>query len=272
MKNVISGRILLPILFFTVLATTKAQQKFIIKGKIDGVVKTMMLRLSYNITTKSVKKDSTITTDGSFILEGDIDKPVKAFLSLGSVEPEPPNVLREPMLAKNFQSFYLTGGVTTITGKDITLAIIKNPVQNEYAELKDKLKPINELLYANNLSAYRAFRNKDTDSLRDLKLQKAALSKKLHQVTANFVKEHPSSYVSFDIARENSIVIADPYAFEDLFNPLSADFKEGEEGKNMATALAMAKKFAIGQPSINFSQGDESGKNVSLQSFKAMVW
>ena len=258
--------VLLPVvvLFFT---SANAQQKYVINGKINGLTKDMKVMFSYFPSKDIFLKDSAIVKNGEFHLEGMIARPYKVNLYLRSFIPPPVNNYKvgDVVPATDGQSFYLTAGTTTINGNSLSSAVINNPVQDEYMGFKNSLQPIINASAPTSLALYKT---KNTDSISILKQQQAVFTKQMQQVSIDFVKEHPGSYVSYDIVKGNAIVIQDPDFFEPLFNALVPQFKNSEEGRKMNHDLMMAKKFAIGQPIMDFTQNDVNGKPVSLSSLK----
>jgi peroxiredoxin len=261
-----SRQLLLSILFLTFFAAARALPNYVIKGKIEGLTKDMKLMFYYRNEIKALSVyDSTIVKNGEFRLEGTLNRPYKVYLSLKPVEAAPAGIGQIPDIS-DACSFYLMPGITVIEATSLRSAIINNPLQNQYMELQSQLKPVNALIVANNREAYFHRNNKDSVSI--LKQQGTRLYDKLYQVDADFVKAHPDSYVALDVVMSHHHVIENPVAFEAMFNSLSAHFKSTEEGKKMANALTLVKKFAIGQPAIEFTQNDVNGKPISLSSLK----
>jgi len=260
-----SGCLVLAIVLLSGFGSVYAQQQFTIKGKIEGLTKEMRIRIAYNDGAKSVR-DSTITTDGNFVLNGTIVHPGKASISLGTVAPELPNVIGQPARTWDDQTFYLTNGITTIKGKNIQSAVIDNPIQQEYILLNKELKPFEDRMLVIGKQAYPSRNNKDSANL--FRSKKMALYKAMDNVRENFVITNPDSYVSFDVVSMQYHVISDPVFFETMFQALSSDFQNSAEGKKMGEALGYAKRFAIGQQALAFTQNDTSGNPVSLASLK----
>jgi peroxiredoxin len=264
--NSFSRQLLLSILFLTFFITAQAQQKFVIKGKIEGLTKDMKLVLYYRNQVAALSVyDSTLVKNGEFRLEGPLPRPYKISLSLKPVDEAPVPAGQKPEMVDGC-SFYLMPGITIINAKSLKSAVIDNPLQNQSVELENQLKLVNDLLWANNREAYYHRKNKDSVSI--LKQQELELYHKLYQVNTDFVKAHPNSYVALDVAMSHHFVIEDPAAFETMLNYLSPELKNTDEGKKMAKSLELVKRFAIGQPIIQFTQNDVNGKPVSLASLK----
>lgn len=257
-----SRQLLLSSIFLTFFAVARSQSNSVIKGKIEGLTKDMKLMFYYRNEIKALNVyDSVVVKKGEFRLEETLDRPYEVYLSLKPVE-----ATSEQNGMKDGCSFYLMPGITIIEAKSLRSAVINNPLQNQYLELQSQLEPVNVLIAANNRDAY--FHRNNKDSVNILKQQRTVLYDKLYQVDADFVKAHPDSYVALDVAISHHYVIENPVAFEAMFNSLSAQFKSTGEGKKMANALALVKKFTIGQPAIGFTQNDVNGKPISLSSLK----
>ena len=245
----------------------KAQQKYVINGKINGLTKDMKVMLTYIQSKDVFIKDSAVVKNGEFHLKGTIARPYKVNLYLRSFNPPPPHNYKvgDIVPASDGKSFYLAAGTTNITGDNLNSAFIDNPVQAEYVTFENSLQPIEKAAGPTNLALYHV---KNRDSVGILKQKQAMFTKQMRQVCIDFVKAHPSSYVAYDIVKDNAVVIEDPESFEPMFNALAPEFKNSEEGKKMQHDLAMVKKFAIGAQIMDFTQNDVNGKPVSLSSLK----
>ncbi|TSJ36425.1 AhpC/TSA family protein [Mucilaginibacter corticis] len=248
-------------------AHAAAQQKYVITGKVNGLKQDMKVMLTYFPSREVMVSDSAIVKNGIFHLEGKIARPYMVNLYLRSFNPPPPQklVIGQVVPPQDGQSFYLTAGTTTLTGNSLASAVVNNPVQAEYMDLQNRLQPLEKLSGPNNLAL---FYTKNPDSIALFKQRRMVFEKQYVKLNADFVKSHPDSYVAFDLVKNYAIVIEDPEAFGDMFNALSPQFKNSDEGKKMSYNLAMVKKFAIGQPIMDFTQTDPNGKPVSLSSLK----
>jgi thiol-disulfide isomerase/thioredoxin len=262
------GRYLLcSIGLFMFAANANARQKYVINGNITGLTKDMKVMMSYFPQKGTMIRDSAVIKSGKFHFEGSIARPYKVNLYLRSFNPPAMQkfVVGQVVPAVDAQSFYLTAGVTNLTGGSLAKAVAHNPVQEEYLEFQNSIMPIQKAAGPTNLALFYA---KNADSIAILKQKQKEFGKQLMQASTDFVKVHPASYVSFDIVQGNGIVIEDPASFEPMLGALSAEFKATDEVKKITHTLAMAKKFAIGAPIMDFTQNDPDGKPVSLSSLK----
>jgi peroxiredoxin len=252
-------------LTFSIIAT--AQEKYVINGKIAGLSQDMMVMFSYSPSSGPYIRDSAMVKNGEFQLRGTIDRPYKVNLMMRSIHPP---VQQKPVIGQTYrptdnQTFYLTAGVTDITGSSLASAVINNPVQAEYLSSQKALLPIQKAGGPTNLALYYA---KDPDSIKVLKQKQKEFGRQSYQAMIDFVKEYPNSYVSYDMVKGYSIVIDEPELFGQLFDALSPKFKQSLEAKKIEHNLRMAKKLAIGQPIMDFIQNDDKGKPFTLSSLK----
>jgi peroxiredoxin len=99
------------------------------------------------------------------------------------------------------------------------------------------------------------------------KLDKAEKPK--HEIFLSFVKSNPSSLLAPRILSEQAInPVVDIAVVENLFEQLDSTVKNSAEGSEVAKAILLGKKTAIGKPAADFVQYNVMGKPVSLSSFR----
>ena len=87
-------------------------------------------------------------------------------------------------------------------------------------------------------------------------------------VFASFLKSHSNSNVALYALKQYAGYDIDPAKVEPLFNALPASTKAWPSAKALNQRIAIAKKTAIGNYAMDFTQNDTLGKPVSLSSFK----
>jgi len=246
-------------------SVAQAQQKYVIKGDITGLKKPMKIFLFYTIKKGEYVRDSTLVKDGKFYFAGKIARPYRVSLYLAPLIPPPPPKIGDVVHGTDSRQFYLTGGLTNIKANSLAEAVIHNPVEDDWLEEQVALKPAITQIYETNV---KLFTIKDKDSLEVIKKKREGIFKQYGQLDVQFIKSHPNSYVSFDIVRNNAIVITEPEIFGEMLNGLSPKFRNSPEGKVIAEDLRLVKLFAIGQHAIEFTQAGVDGKPISLSSLK----
>ena len=240
-----------------------AQQKFNLEGHITKIPAPSYAFLSYTDGGKYVQ-DSILMKEGSFAFQGMINRPVKANLWLipadrikirpkvGDVVPtvDGTEMMLEPTDIK-------------VEGATIASSIITaGPVQADY-ELFKRLLDI-EIKKADQMwEEKEKLISKDSVAAVSRRMTSDKWAK-IDLAAKGFVLSHPNSQVSEDYLTDNSVAIEDPDGFDEMYNAMSLAYKTSTAGTIVAQRLAIVKKFAIGQPAIDFSQMNDKGKMVSL--------
>jgi peroxiredoxin len=87
-------------------------------------------------------------------------------------------------------------------------------------------------------------------------------------VYAAFLKTHSNSNVALYAIKEYAGIDIDPSRVEPLFNSLSASVRAWPSARALKARIELAKKTAIGNYAMDFTQNDTSGRPVSLSSFR----
>jgi peroxiredoxin len=107
------------------------------------------------------------------------------------------------------------------------------------------------------------------EGLKSLRTEGQKLKEKRAEIQRTFIKEHPDSFVAFSLwLRRNRRGVLEVPVAEPGFNAFSAKIRNSVTGKIMAKRIAIAKSMEPGNPVIDFTLPDTSGKMVSLSSFK----
>jgi len=106
----------------------------------------------------------------------------------------------------------------------------------------------------------------DTEKRDSLIAKQAEYYQKDDAITHQFIKAHPDYLISLKHLTylKNKLPKAEISA---LYNALSADFKQTEEGKSIKTWLDKSVKLAIGDRAPNFELPNLMGESVALSNF-----
>lgn len=232
-----------------------------ITGKWEGSDSTMIyLR---HVINDSVIMDSTKAKNGLFEFTGKLDEPTMFYLQT-----------KESIERRDRLAFLVENAEITISVKSDSLAfaIVKGSKSNdELQKYYEQKKPINEKIdrlyeeYARSTEEQK----EDPTYVEKLDTRHEELDSLLREVGKEFAIKNPKSYVSL-------IALRDYAGYEDMnvekveavYNVLEDKIKNSVSGKEFANRISVAKKTAVGQPAINFTQQDVNGKLVSLSSFK----
>jgi peroxiredoxin len=118
-------------------------------------------------------------------------------------------------------------------------------------------------------SLYQNYKAEGNDEgIKSLGEESRKLSVKRREIQNTFVKEHPDSYVAFSLWLRKTRGVIDAPVMEPEFNAFSGRIRNSVSGKAMAKRISIAKSLEPGNPAIDFTLPDTSGKMVSLSSFK----
>jgi peroxiredoxin len=261
--------------FSLIAIAANAQNNFTVNGKFTGLKEEKKVFLEYRIADKRIE-DSTITKNGVFGFKGKIGtEPVKATLTLKSLEIDPTVTMIERILKRDNQDFFLEKGIILVKGANSAnkALITGGKTQTEYLILQrakktatDKLDVLQQEL----IPIFVKTQGKGIDTIKrvkELSAQMQPLNQNLREQETTFLKAHPDSYVSLNIVQQSASMI-NPKTFEPMLNSLSSRIKNTEQGKAMAAKLEKTKKTAIGVIAGDFSQPDVNGKIISLSSFR----
>ena len=231
--------VLLPFFGFSQSSTEKkiaSSKDYLITGSVSGYDNGTSVSF-LNQQTQVPEKQTTIE-NGKFILKGHVPEPSFIVLVFGD---QPPAI---PLFIDN-SNIKMTGDKSNLDN----LSITGSKSQDEFAELSKEMKPYE--------SMFGPDAQKDPASV-------AAVEK----ISENFVKKHPSSYVSpIAIVRimqsSENVVLA-----EKLFQSLSKEVKNSQLSQYIDQQLALAKINPIGSEVADFSQTDTAGKTVKISSFR----
>ncbi len=255
-------------LIFPALLSVQAQQKFTIDGKLTGLKEPAKIMLSYGSGERFIE-DSVLSKDGRFVFRGEIDEPTQATLALKLVNEKKDDAIPAYMQPRDEQDFYIEAGKTTVKGTNtMEDAVVKGgKTQKEYQQLEDQLRPLQEKMAPLSKKMQQYFQEKNETAQNELFPQLRAIRLDMNKVEDAFIARHNDSYVTLDMIKSKAGII-DPKTFEPLFNGLSPRMQNTKGGKQLAEALAIAKKVDVGQPAIAFTQNNTEGVPVSLSSLK----
>ncbi len=263
----LKGLLVFIILLLSSFMTVQAQQAFRIRGEIDGLKEDRKVMLYYKTGTEWLT-DSTTTRQGRFELTGKIPWPVKATLELKSPGSDTGAMTYEKYRGRDMRTFFINGGTTTFEGLSIKMARIKGgQSQRDYSVLESMLRLSEDSLDRYNDKMNEYIRTRDEAGRKVLLPRINAIRQEMEQTEDDFIRTNGNSYVALDLLISRAVII-DPVTFSPLYNSLSEELKNTEEGKKMAEKLELAKKFAIGRRAIDFTQNDTSGRPFSLASLK----
>jgi peroxiredoxin len=256
-------RALALMIMLTITAQLKAQQQYNIQGTL-GKDKQGKIMLIYTDADGKYVKDSAQVKDGVFVLSGTIAEPVHAELELN-----PSTLGRTPDADVN--DFFLDPGKITVTSTSGMLksTITGGEAQADFARIMLDLNAVGYRGRQLDTLSQKYSADGNDEGLKSLRAEGQKLLQKRMDIQSAFVKEHPDSFVAFSLwLRRYKRGVLTLSVVEPGFNAFSEKIKNSASGKRMAKRIALAKALEPGNPSIDFTLPDTSGKMVSLSSFR----
>lgn len=209
--------------------------------------------------------DSAVANEGKFSFKGRIPEPQQAQLfSVIPVTPEAPGGRKEVAL------LFIGKGTTRVhvPAPNQKAAADGTPEQDAFNKLNDLLRAVDK----DTETAMKEYR-KARESKNEAKVRKA--EERLEQIDASriaimhkYLKDNPSSPIGMYVLNAVAGYELDADVAEPLFKSLSKTVRRYPSAKEFSYRIDLAKKIAIGQPAIDFTQNDTTGASVSLASFR----
>ena len=252
-------------LAFTAIAgLAKAQHPFTIEGQLSADKQGFII-LDYDQKGEYVR-DSATVTNGKFKFSGTFGDPVYATLDLNPVRGYvTPDKVKPAEQAK----FFIDGKMTVKSSGGLKEALIRGgKTQADYLVRDAFYKPLNAQLAVLSEEMRPLYQDKNTEAMKPVQAKIGDLLKQAQQIDSTFIRQHPDSYVAFDIWRSKHTKGYARPEWRTEFERFSKRIRNTEEGKLMAEKLAKADLLTTGKAAPGFSLKDLSGKTVSLADFK----
>ncbi|KAA2241774.1 AhpC/TSA family protein [Chitinophaga agrisoli] len=262
MKRAILAAVLLsPAVLFA-----QGEKPFTIHGTVAQVQKQAKVYLKVKKGDDAML-DSAEVKDGKFIFKGTIKEPSMASLMMVITDPQPdfPRGMKQDILP-----LFLDKGDITITAQDsVKNAVVKGSAANDaYLQLDGMLKDIGTQKRDLQKAYRQLYMAKDEEGMKRLEPKFDELEAQEKKITRDYLAKYPASPIAMFALNQYAGYEINPTDVEPVFKKLDKKIRNSESGKAFATRLEAAKKTAIGQPALDFSQTDATGNAISLASFK----
>lgn len=247
-----------------------AQTAFQIKGDLKDTSRNgEKVTISYFNGVKKVYTAAVIK-DGAYTIDGTVTDPALATLSMSTTKK-----MREtnPWVMSEKCSFFIEGGLVTLTGSSLTKAAINAPgkSQKDFLALNAKLKPFYEKEAASFHDMLNAIVAKDTVARNRFKSINERSKEQIDSVEVAFLKANPSSHVSLELLQERvsaKTLSEEKEMLAGWYNELADPLKETIIGRQLSEQIKTAFKLGPGNLSEDFVLNDTLGNPVHLSSFK----
>jgi len=243
-------RIILALLL-PVATLAQADKGFTIKGNIAGLKDSTLVFLA---SANGIPVSQTYVTNGTFQLTGNVESDDVYQL----------NFIGYP----DAYEIFMSNDAINITGKAATILALNisgNGAATDYQLYQKRFNPLKDKLNSNVTLANQTQDTRKRDSL--VAVVNKTVAAIQNQVDL-FIKEKPGSPVSAFILYITQQLNNDPSVLEQRFNLLTDKAKNNTYGKQLSEVIQANSFGSIGSSAPDFTQNDETGKPVSLSSFK----
>jgi len=245
--------------------------KFTITGDLTGLkAPADWVYLSYYLADQHIT-DSSPVRQNNYHFSGNITEPVLARLRV-KYKMTGENQLSLPANnRRDYASVFLQPGTIKVVSIDSfsNVSVAGSKADDEYRMLEETAKPYNDQLD----ELYRKFqvarKNKETDLAKIFENQIDSLNESANdKIYGTYVKKNPSSLLAMYALKNWAGYEIDPQKIEPVFNTLPVSVRNSASGKDMQQKIDIAKKTAVGQIALDFTQNDTLGKPVTLHTLK----
>ncbi|WP_205944130.1 TlpA disulfide reductase family protein [Pedobacter sp. HDW13] len=143
-------------------------------------------------------------------------------------------------------------------------------IRLEGSKIQDEAEAYNKLLEPILSQAKRLFEkygNVDKQEQLALEQRIQELNMQRQAIADSYITAHPQSAFSLTLVTD----LATLGEYKDIlkvYSQLGEDIKASQEGQRLSKRLAILKRSEIGSPVLNFTQSDNTGKQVTFSEFK----
>ncbi len=230
--------------------------------KVTGVVKgtdAAMVFLQKMDTTGWVTMDSTVVKNGEFEFKGKVDSPDRWNLKVKGKE-------------MAFPFFLENSDIKLVVHADSTglLEVTGSANQDLFKKFNENNDSIQKLMSSLDPLYSKADSLKDTVTMKKLDDQFNAFDKATKKLIVDLVKNHTASSVGPYLIMRNSYRFELP-ELDSLLGNFDTTLSHSYYYKAVAKRVGILKRVQIGQPAIDFTMNDTTGKPVTLSSLKGTI-
>jgi peroxiredoxin len=209
--------------------------------------------------------DSVTTPDGRFMFTGTIPEPMTGQLFL-AIPPTPDN----PVGRKEIAQLFLSSGKTTVEMENI--AAEPKTGGTKYQDAFNQVNDLTDNVIKQSMALSKEYRvrykAKDEAGMKKLEARFDELEASRKAILRKYLADNPKSPIGMYVLNQVAGYELNVAEVEPIFKALSKEVRKTPSAKQFAYRLDLEKKLGIGQPAIDFSQNDVSGKPITLASFR----
>ena len=242
-----------------------ANKEFKLKGELKLQKPVEMVYLGY-YNGDERRYDSVKPEKGEFKFEGMIAEPTLANLVVRySLQPGEEKASRE-----SIQLFMEPTKMELVAKDELKVNSITGSASHvDYVNLTERLKPYSERLNGLYEEYSKHSKAKDNAAMEKVVTVIEKVQKEQDEnVFKTFIQDNPSSPVALYAFKQYAGYIIDADKAEPMYNVLSASLRQLPSAVSLKEQMDIARKTAIGQTAMDFTQNDTLGQPVALSSFR----
>lgn len=245
--------------------------KFSVTGDINSVkAPVSWVYISYYINDQHIT-DSCPVRQNSYNFSGSLPEPVLARLRVKYKTTENGQPVLPPNSRRDYASVFLQPGNIKVVSTDSfsNVSVAGSKADDEYRALEEKAKPYNDQLDELYRKLQVTRKNKEADLAKIFEDQIDSLNNSANEIIyGTYLKTNPSSVIAMYAFRNWAGYEIDAAKAEPVFKTLPATVQHSPSGKDMQEKIDIAKKTAVGELALEFTQADTLGKPVKLSSLR----
>lgn len=238
--------------------TSKKSENYTLNGTITGM-DTGIIYLQKRDLGKWIRTDSTMIKGGKFTFTGKVDMPEMRYITLAQKETQLP--------------FFIENAEFSITAYADSLdkSIVKGgPTQETFKSYLGQADAYDKKMNDLYVVYMQAKQSGDTVQIKKIDSAYTSFEKEKTAFTNKFIKNNPKSVVA------PYLIISNAYQYEladleSLTSKFDTSLNKSGYMQSLKERITILKRVEVGQPAVEFTMNDSTGKPVMLSSFKGKI-
>lgn len=246
----------------------QTEKSFSLKGQFTNLPKQVeKVYFTYSSAPGESKTDSVVPINGNYAFAGKISEPVIGALRV-RFQPEDGKPVR--MTQRDILTLFLMPNEMFVSSVDSfsNAKVTGSRANDEFVKLNEALKPVNIKMREASGEYSKARMEKNEEAMKAAEKKLDAIDVELRNVYGEYAKKNLQSPIAAFALTQYAGWNIDPATMGPLFDKLSPEKKAEPTAKRLGENIDIAKKTAVGQVAMDFTENDTLGKPVSLASMR----
>lgn len=264
-KKILAAMLLLVV----VSANAQEEKPFTIKGQFTNMPRGAVEKVYFShLAGDKYLTDSVVPVNGNYSFSGKTAEPLMASLRIKYQPDEDGKPKRT--LPQDVLSVFVMPGQVLISSVDSfsNAKVIGSKADDDYKKARAAVKPATDKLRAASLAYGQARQKKDEAAMKEADAAVTKAEEEERKGYVEFLKTHIESPIAPYLLTMAAGWSIDVPTIEPLWDKLSAAQKKEPKAVTLKENIDIAKKTAIGQTAMDFTENDTLGVPVTLASFR----